>query len=195
MSANENQTPEKKDPLLLDHNYDGIEELDHPLPSYWISGFIISIIFAALYFFYYQIMGAKNLQGEYLDEVTAHQEKMKAMKPEEKPFDEEKLNAILASTECLKKVEEVFVNNCVACHKEKGQGDIGPNLTDEFWINGDGKPAFLHHMVLNGNEANGMPPWKEILSEEEVYNVVAYVRSLKGVKLPGAKEPQGNKYE
>lgn len=195
MSANENQTPEKKDPLLLDHNYDGIEELNHPLPSYWISGFILCICFAGLYFFYYQIMGAKNLRAEYVDELNAYQAKMKAMKPEEKPFNQEQFNAILASKEELKEGEAVFVNNCVACHKDKGQGDIGPNLADEYWINGDGKPPFLHHMVLNGNEVNGMPPWKEILSEREVYYVIAYVQSIKGLKLPGAKEPQGNKYE
>jgi cytochrome c oxidase cbb3-type subunit 3 len=187
---------EARDPLLLDHNYDGIQELDHPLPRWWVTIFSVCIFFAAVYFFYYQIMGGKNLREEYAAELKAHEEKVLAMKPKEAPFSVEKFNAIFASKDELKKGEEVFVNNCVACHKDKAQGDIGPNLTDEYWINGDGnKPEFLHHMVLNGNEEKGMPPWKDVLSEDEIYYAIAYVKSLKGLKLPGAKEPQGEKYE
>lgn len=195
MNQNNKDNNTQKDPLLMDHDYDGIQELDHPLPSYWVAAFVMCIIFAAFYAPYHMLLEGKSLKDEYIAEVKAHEAKMLAQKPPEAPFQIEKFNAFVASKDELKKGEEIFVTNCVACHKEKGQGDIGPNLTDEFWLNGDGKPEFLHHMVMNGNEEKGMPPWKEILSEEEVYHVIAYVQSLKGVKLPGAKAPQGTKYE
>ncbi|MFZ4713186.1 MAG: cbb3-type cytochrome c oxidase N-terminal domain-containing protein [Bacteriovoracaceae bacterium] len=187
---------EIKDPLLLDHNYDGIQELDYPLPRWWVVIFSMCIFFAILYFFYYQVLGAKNLREEYADDIKIHEAKVLALRPKELSFNIEKFNLYLNSKEELKEGEIVFNNNCVACHKEKGQGDIGPNLADEFWLNGNGNdPKFLHQMVMNGNEVNGMPPWKEILTEDEIYHTIAYVKSIKGIKLPDAKAPQGNKYE
>lgn len=193
MSNNEEN---KKDPLLLDHDYDGIQELDHPLPSYWVNGFLMTIVFALLYSMYYWVLHGKSLNEEYQVELKNHEAKMLAQKLPESPFQVEKLNGYLASPHELNEGEKIFVDNCVACHKEKGIGDIGPNLTDEFWINGDGnKPEFLFDMVMNGKEDMGMPPWKEILTEDEVYHVIAYVKNLKGIKLPGAKAAQGNKYE
>lgn len=193
---NNNEDNKNDDPLIMDHEYDGIKELDNPLPNYWVIGFIMTVVFAFLYSFYLIVMNGKTLREEYVAELKTHEEKMLLLKPKESAFNEEKLNSIFKIPGELKRGEEIFVTNCVACHKDQGQGDIGPNLTDEFWINGDGNKAeFLHHMVLNGREENGMPPWKEILSDDEVYHVVAYVKSLKGVKLPEAKAPQGTKYE
>lgn len=196
-NKNENEIKkEVKDPLLMDHEYDGIQELDHPLPSYWVNTFIMTIIFGFFYGSYHFFLNGKSLKEEYIAELKKHEEKMAALKPADTGFNLEKFNAIAASSDEMKKGEEVFVNNCVACHKEKGQGDIGPNLTDEYWINGNGnKPEFLHEIVRNGKEDMGMPPWKDILTEEEIYYTIAYVKNLKGVKLPGAKPPQGNKYE
>lgn len=180
---------------LLEHEYDGIKECDYPLPKWWIMTFVATVIFAIPYYIYYQILGAPNLNAEYQSELKQHLELKEANKPKDEAFNLEKFNAIATNPAELKKGEEIFVNNCVACHKEKGQGDIGPNLTDEFWINRKGSPEDIHFIVTNGVEVNGMPVWKDILSPEDIYHVAAYVKSLKGVKLAGAKEPQGNKVE
>lgn len=180
---------------LLKHEYDGIKECDYPLPRWWVMTFVATVGFAIPYYIYYQILGAPNLRAEYQSELKQHEAIKEANKPKDEAFNIEKFNAIASSSEGLKKGEEVFVNNCVACHKEKGQGDIGPNLTDEYWINKKGTPEDIHYIVTNGVEVNGMPVWKEVLTPDEIYYVAAYVKSLKGVKLPGAKEPQGTKVE
>jgi cytochrome c oxidase cbb3-type subunit 3 len=180
---------------LLNHEYDGIKECDYPLPRWWVMTFVVTVGFAIPYFIYYQILGAPNLRAEYAQELKQHEATKEANKPKDEGFNVEKFNAVAANAEEVKKGEEVFVNNCVACHKEKGQGDIGPNLADEFWINKKGTPEDIHYIVTNGVEVNGMPVWKDVLSPEEIYYVTAYVKTLKGLKLPGAKEPQGNKVE
>ncbi len=130
-----------------------------------------------------------------MDEIASYEAKIKSQKPVDESFNQEKFNALFANNDELKKGEEIYINNCMVCHKDKAQGDIGPNLTDNYWLIGDGSPKAIHAVVANGSEANGMPPWKDTLSDEEIYHVIAYVKSLKGVTLPEAKAPQGQQYE
>lgn len=194
----DNNNKKEKDPLLLDHDYDGIQELDYPLPSWWISTFVICVIFGSFYIFYYQFKPESTLIDEYNRDMAKLQAIKDAHAPKDVGFKVEKFNAIAASPESIKKGEEVFINNCIPCHKEKAQGDIGPNLTDDYWIHGveiAETPEHMIKIVSEGVVDNGMPEWREILNEDEVYSVVAYVKTLKGVKLPGAKAPQGKKIE
>jgi len=195
---NQNQNSnevKKKDPLLLDHNYDGIQELDYPLPSWWVATFALCIMFAIPYFIYYQFMGGASLKDEFNVDMKKMEEIKAANAPKRGIFNAENFQAIIASPTEIKKGEEVFINNCVPCHKDKAQGDIGPNLTDNYWIHDKGEPESLLKIISMGVVDNGMPEWQEILSEEEIYHVAAYVKSLKGTKLPGAKAPQGNKVD
>ncbi len=180
--------------LLLDHSYDGIQELNHPLPSWWSAMFYGGIIFAVGYFAYYQFMGGPSLRDEFKKEyavVAAAQEEFKKQAATYNPEEYAKWN----NAEGLKKGEEVFTNNCVACHLEKGKGDIGPNLTDEYWLWAKGTPETVYPVVFNGIPDNGMPIWSETLSQEEIYQVVAYVQSLHLTHEPGGKAPQGNKVD
>ena len=180
--------------LLLDHNYDGIHELNHPLPSWWNFIFWAAIVFAIGYFIYYQIMSGPSLREEFKKDYAKtmllqddYKKRNSLYKPE--------LYAAAANDEGIKKGAEVFVNNCLPCHAEGGRGDIGPNLTDEFWIVAKSTPDTIYNVVYNGSEANGMPPWGEILSSEEIYQAVSYVMSIKNTHIKGGKAPQGEKID
>jgi cytochrome c oxidase cbb3-type subunit 3 len=185
---------EGEEKILLDHSYDGIQELDNPLPSWWKFTFYVGIAFAAFYFTLYQIMGAPSLRDEFKKEyaeVKAQQDKFNKANG---VFDQVKYEA-LVKTDGVKKGEEIFNTNCVPCHKEKGRGDIGPNLTDEYWLWAKGSPATIYPVVFNGVPQNGMPTWSAVLSNDEIYEVVSYVQSLHNSHQPGGKAPQGNKVD
>lgn len=177
--------------LVLDHSYDGIQELDHPLPSWWQVTFYGGIIFAVIYFIYYQFGPGPTLQ----DEFKAHYAVVAAQQEEYKKslgqFNVEMYTSF-NTPEGIKKGEQVFTDNCVACHLEHGTGDIGPNLTDEYWIHGNGSAETSFPVVFNGVPDMGMPTWSEVLSVEEIYQVVSYIQTLHNKKLKG-KAPQGEK--
>ncbi|MDO9181104.1 MAG: cbb3-type cytochrome c oxidase N-terminal domain-containing protein [Bacteriovorax sp.] len=180
--------------ILLDHSYDGIQELDNPLPSWWKLTFYLGIIFAIFYFILYQVMGAPTLRDEFNKEwaeIVKLQEKFNLANGK---FDEVKFLAIVKD-DGVKKGQLVFETNCTPCHKDKGIGDIGPNLTDEYWINSKGTPATNYTIVFNGVPDKGMPTWSQTLSNDEIYQVVSYVQTLHNTHQPGGKAPQGEKIE
>lgn len=179
---------DKEQDRLLEHDYDGIREYDNPMPRWWLWIFYATIIFVPLY---YVLPGRLGENGgnvaEYEADVAAH----KAAEPPPAPvISAEALVALSKSDEAVKEGKEVFVKNCVACHGPDGGGVIGPNLTDNAWING-GTPDQIHHTIVNGVLAKGMPPWGRLLKPEEVDNVAAYVLSLQGTKPTNPKAPEG----
>lgn len=180
--------------LLLDHSYDGIHEFNNPLPSWWQFTFYGAIIFAIFYFIFYHMLGGPSLREEFSKDYA----KIEAIKAEEAKksgaFDLAAYEVIVKN-DGIKKGEVIFTDNCVSCHKEKGIGDIGPNLTDEYWLWAKGTPETIFPVVFNGVPQNGMPVWSEILTKEEIYQVVAYVQTLHNTHLPNGKAPQGNKVE
>ena len=179
--------------LLLDHNYDGIHEFDNPLPSWWQFTFYGGLVFAVLYFLFYVVLGGPSLHDEFKEDY-ARIETIKALdKKNNKEFDMVVYQEYLKH-DGVKRGEVIFNTNCVACHKEKGVGDIGPNLTDEYWLWAKGTPETIFPVVYNGVLQNGMPVWSEVLSKEEIYLAVAYVMSLHNTHVPGGKAPQGTKY-
>jgi cytochrome c oxidase cbb3-type subunit 3 len=180
--------------LLLDHSYDGIHEFNHPLPSWWQFTFYGGIIFAIFYFTFYQILGGPTLRDEFKKDYAVIEAKQEALKKTTSAFDPAHYAEILKN-DGVKKGEVVFNTNCVACHKEKGIGDIGPNLTDEYWLWAKGTPETIYPTVFNGVPQNGMPTWSETISSDEIYQAVAYVMTLHNTHLPGGKAPQGNKVD
>lgn len=179
--------------LLLDHNYDGIHELDSPLPRWWQITFYGGIAFAVFYFILFQIMGAPSLRDEFKKSYAQILEIQEKFKREHGAFDPVKFQAIVAA-DGVKKGEAIFTANCIPCHKEKGIGDIGPNLTDEYWINAQGTPATIFPVVYNGVPDRGMPTWSQTISTDEIYQVVSYVQTLHNTHQPGGKAPQGQKW-
>jgi cytochrome c oxidase cbb3-type subunit 3 len=180
--------------LLLDHNYDGLQELNHPLPFWWQATFYGGIIFGILYIGYYIFGGGPSLRDEFSKDYAVIAAKLEEFKQKESQFDPA-VFATYNNPEGIAKGLEVFTNNCVACHLEGGRGDIGPNLTDDHWINTKGTPETNYPIVFNGVVANGMPVWSEVLSKEEIYQVVAYVQTLHHTFVKDGKAPQGEKVE
>lgn len=177
---------------LLDHNYDGIHELDYPLPRWWIIIFVVCVIHSAMYFAYYHLAGAPGLKEVYKTESVTWAMKNKASQTVNGPagFTEDELNAVLAADGVTKGLA-TYQSTCLSCHGEGGKGGIGPNLADNFWINGKGTGADIHKAITDGIPAKGMPAWGATLGPQVVYELTAYVQSLKGTNPPEAKAPQG----
>ena len=179
--------------LVLDHDYDGIQELNHPLPSWWSGIWAISIVFAAIYFMYYIMMDGPTLRDEYKKEYAKVREVIDAEKAKSGNFDVEEFNTFVAENDGIKNGAIVYEENCLSCHAEGGGGDIGPNLTDKHWKNITAFEAKnIYSVVFKGVEDNGMPAWGEMLSKEELMSVVSFVMSLQGTTPPEAKEPEGD---
>jgi cytochrome c oxidase cbb3-type subunit 3 len=177
--------------LLIDHAYDDIQELNHPLPSWWNTIWGISIIFSAGYFVYYQFMGGPTLKEEFHKDYQVVLAKQAEFKKRESGFNQDYYAKIVAE-KGVQKGKEVFEVNCVPCHAAGGVGDVGPNLTDDHWLIAKGTPDTIYSVIFNGSEANGMPIWSEMISKDEIYQAVAYVMTFHNTFKKG-KEPQGEK--
>lgn len=188
---------EKAGPTIQGHKYDGIREYDNPMPGWWVWLFIGSIAFAPIYMLGINQFGFIDSYEDNLAESQAElaeiREVYEATGPSFKT-DAGALREYAADPLMVASGAETFTTLCVACHGDKGQGLIGPNLTDEFWING-GSEEDIYRNISEGVPANGMPAWNLSLSEEEMAGAMAYVISLGGTNPEGAKEPQGEPYE
>ncbi len=185
---------EKEADIMLDHNYDGIRELDNSLPPWWKWGFIVTIIFAVVYMISYHVSGTGKLQlQEYKDELTQAQiAKEERIKISGENVNEENVIA-LTDVNRLTEGKNIFDKNCVACHLADGGGQVGPNLTDDFWIHGGGiKNIFA--TITNGVPAKGMISWKTQLSPKQMQQVASFILTLHGTIPLVAKEPQGDKW-
>jgi len=186
--------PQPTDPLL-DHNYDGIQEFDNPMPKWWLWIFYATIAYAALYAlnFVPGLGAGPGRIASYEAEVEAARARYAAAAPQPAaPVDDATLLALARDPQALAAGKEVFVSACASCHREDGGGSIGPNLTDDYWLHG-ARPMQLHATVVNGVLDKGMPAWNEALTPEQVARVVAYVTTLHDTRPANPKEPQGTK--
>jgi cytochrome c oxidase cbb3-type subunit 3 len=186
----DSETKVNEEHRLEGHTYDGIEELDHPLPKWWTNLFYLTIFFSLGYFAYYGTGEGPSL----LEEYQQHQHQLEltelAQLAKMKVLTEPELRAFLKEPTRLKNGQGIFQTRCASCHGAEGQGGIGPNLTDEYWIHG-GKMTDILQVVTKGVLDKGMPPWGGVLSQDELHSVVAFVKSLKGTHPPNPKAPQG----
>jgi cytochrome c oxidase cbb3-type subunit 3 len=181
---------EKDQDKVLDHNYDGIEEFDNPLPRWWLMTFYGAIVFSFFYVAHYHFGPGWSPEQELAAGLEKVQQAELASQKEDPPPTEEYLLALLAPAK-KEEAKKIFLEKCASCHADDGGGQIGPNLTDKFWINGEGKILEILKVVSDGVPEKGMPPWKSMLKKEDLQLAVAYVHSLKGVKPKNPKEPQG----
>jgi cytochrome c oxidase cbb3-type subunit 3 len=193
MNNNEVKLDVKEDEkhLLIDHSYDNIQELNHPLPSWWNTIWGISIVFGLGYWVYYTFLGGPSLKDEFHEEYKVVLVRQEEFKKRESAFSQDYYAKII-SDGGVNKGKEVFEMNCVPCHAEGGTGDVGPNLTDDHWIIAKGTPETIYGVVFHGSEANGMPVWSEMISKDEIYQAVAYVQTFHNTFKKG-KEAQGVK--
>jgi cytochrome c oxidase cbb3-type subunit 3 len=181
---------EKEADILLDHDYDGIRELDNALPPWWKYGFYITILIAVIYIFNFHVWGiGKNPEQEYAEEMLEGKRIEEFYKAKTKNLVDEN-NVVISDAAGIETGKTMFTQSCVACHGTKGEGGIGPNLTDKFWIHG-GSMNNIYNTIKIGYPEKGMQSWQTMLSPVQMKNLASYVKSIIGTNPPNAKAPQG----
>lgn len=185
---------EQEETIMLDHDYDGIKELDNNLPPWWKYGFYLTILIGIVYLINYHIMGTAPLQKEeYLRSVKkAELEVAEFMKKSANNVDENTVK-LLTSASDLAAGKDAFIATCAACHGRAGEGGVGPNLTDEYWVHG-GSVKDIFKTIKYGWPDKGMKSWKDDFSPMQIAQMTSFIRSLKGTNPPNQKEKQGELY-
>lgn len=183
---------EKEKDIVLDHDYDGIRELDNVLPPWWVYMFYATVIFAVVYLVRYEIFDGTNQIEEYEIAVAKAEKQIAQYQAENKDLINIDNVELLTDESDLAAGKEIYMQSCVACHKESGGGGIGPNLTDEYFILGGGIKNIFNTVSEGGRSGKGMIPWKTQLSPLEIAQVASYVITLEGTNPPDGKEPEGD---
>lgn len=179
--------------VATDHNYDGIVELDNSLPPWWVYLFYGTIAFAIVYLVYFNYFDGPTQKMEYDTEVAqALMKKNEFLKKAAASVDETSV-VVLSDDASIAKGKGSFVTKCAACHGQNGEGLVGPNLTDEYWIHGGGiKDIFK--TIKYGWPEKGMISWESQIQPMEMQQIASFIYSLKGSNPANAKAPQGTIY-
>jgi len=187
----DSSTAAPTDPLT-GHEYDGIAEYDNPMPTWWRRIFWATFFFSIGYYVHFQLTGnGASVEQTYAADMQAQREKMAAAALGQQ-IDETALARLMADPLMMKDAAAIFKVRCMQCHADRGQGNIGPNLTDDHWIYGVGQLTELFEVVTNGRPLKGMPTWSKTLRPVEVAQVAAYVGTLRNTNVPG-RPPQGTR--
>jgi cytochrome c oxidase cbb3-type subunit 3 len=190
------KTIEQESDVMLDHNYDGIRELDNVLPPWWVYLFYGTIIFGAIYIVRYQIMDGNNQVQEFQTEMQeAKVAVAEYLKTAPDMMSKEKVTLLTDATS-LAAGKAIYTANCVACHRPDGGGQIGPNLTDDYWILGGGIKNVFNTVMEGGRDGKGMVAWKASIKPSDIQKVASYVLSLQGTNPKDAKptEPEAKEW-
>lgn len=174
---------------VLDHDYDGIQEYDNRLPNWWLYTLYGAIVFALGYWIYYQTFSVGRMPVQNLVAANAKAARLQLERMGEAELTDESLTLVSQVPERVTAGRAVFTQFCVVCHGEQGQGNVGPNLTDGYWIHG-AAPTNIWTTVTNGVPAKGMAAWGNQLGPARVQDVVAYVLTIRNTNVPG-KAPEG----
>ena len=179
--------------LLIAHDYDGIQELDNPIPAWFMYLFYGSIIFGVGYLLNYHVFKTGQLQyAEYRTEMAQADIAKKVFLSKQANRVDENTVKLAHDPAIIASGQAIFKTTCAPCHGEHAQGNVGPNLTDDYWLHG-GKISDLFKTIKYGVLAKGMPTWEKQLSPKQISDVANYIESLHGSNPAGAKEPQGTK--
>lgn len=182
---------EQEKDIDLGHDYDGIRELDNRLPPWWLWGFYITIVFAVVYLWRYHVSETAPLsQEEFEISVKRGEAEVQAYLKKKGESVNENTVTLLADANDLAGGQKIYTTSCVACHGAKGEGGVGPNLTDNYWLHGaDIKDVFK--TIKYGVDGKGMAAWQSVYSPKQLAQVASYIKSLHGTNPPNGKEPQG----
>lgn len=179
----------KEKDVIRPYVVDGIQEYDNPMPPWWVAMFYITIIFGVVYLFWVHVLGRNTLDSELKLDQARHAERQANLASVQGAaagsFEDRAKDPELVSSG-----KEVFSTNCAPCHGAHGEGVVGPNLADKFWLNG-GKPVDVVRVITKGVPAKGMVAWENILSPGKIEAVAAFVLSLQGTNPPNGKAPEG----
>ncbi len=182
---------EREADILLDHDYDGIRELDNPLPPWWKYGFYITIGIAIVYLLNYEVLGyGKNPTQEYNEEMAKAKIQMEEYAAKSGNTIDEN-NIKMPDADGLAKGKEIFTTTCWPCHGKLGEGGVGPNLTDNYWIH-KGSLNDIYLSIKHGYPDKGMQAWGKTFSAKEINDLAGYIKTLKGSNPPNGKAPQGD---
>jgi cytochrome c oxidase cbb3-type subunit 3 len=175
------------------HEVDGIEEYDNKLPNWWLYTLYGAIVFSVAYWFHYHVGGFGDLppaayQAEMDRAAAAEAARVKAAGV----ITPETLATLSRDKQTVSQGQQVFVSTCAPCHRQDGGGNVGPNLTDEYWLHG-GAPDKIYKTITEGVPAKGMPAWGPQLGADRVQAVTAYVLTLRGSNVSNGKAPQGER--
>ena len=196
--ANKRVDIEDEESIILEHNYDGIRELDNHLPPWWSYLFYATIVFGIFYVILYHVTDTLPLQEEEyaieMAEATAMAEmRLAEAQASGTAFSEADLE-LSTDANILASGAKIYSQQCAVCHKADGGGSIGPNLTDDYWIHG-GDIQSVYTTIKVGVPDKGMISWEAMLSPEKMRDVANYIKSIRGTNPPGAKASQGTLYE
>ncbi len=186
---------EQEEDILLDHNYDGIKELDNHLPPWWKGLFYLTIVYGVIYIMIFHVFKTAPLQEEkYANEIAAA-DALKASKAADLVVDFDE-NTVTATTDAVELAsgQQFFEAQCAVCHKKDGGGLAGPNLTDQYWKHG-GSMSDIYKVIKNGVPNTAMISWESQLNPLRMRNLASYVLTLQGTNPPGALPPDGELYE
>ncbi|WP_242094623.1 cbb3-type cytochrome c oxidase N-terminal domain-containing protein [Aestuariivivens sediminicola] len=182
---------EEEGEIILDHNYDGIKELDNSLPPWWLYGFYATIIFAGIYLLRFHVFDGAGQFDELETELAEARMAIEEYKKTAKDLVDVNTVEVLTEASDLNAGKSIFQTNCVACHMADGGGGIGPNLTDQYWILGGDIKSIFQTVSEGGRSGKGMIAWKQQLKPLEIAQVSSYVLTFQGTTPANPKDPEG----
>lgn len=184
---------EKEADILLDHDYDGIRELDNSLPPWWKYGFYATIMVAFVYMFIYHVSGeGKDQMQEYATEMEKARIEKEAYEANNKDKVDEN-NIPMAGAAGIAEGKDIFTTKCWACHGKAGEGGAGPNLTDDYWIH-KGSLTDIYHSIKTGYQDKGMQSWAKEFTPKQISYIASFIKTLHGTNPPNGKAPQGDMF-
>ncbi|MEZ4965946.1 MAG: cbb3-type cytochrome c oxidase N-terminal domain-containing protein [Saprospiraceae bacterium] len=182
---------EREEEITFHHAYDGIRELDNRLPPWWVNLFFLTVVWAFGYMYYYHWGGdgLSSTERYNLEVETAKKELAVALAGRANAVDESNVTA-LTDGSSLGEGELIFKNTCAACHGQQGEGGIGPNFADEYWLHGGGIKN-IFKTIKYGVPDKGMISWQAQLKPTDMQKVASYILTLQGTNPPNQKAPQG----
>jgi cytochrome c oxidase cbb3-type subunit 3 len=184
---------EREQEIMFEHDYDGIKELDNKVPPWFNILFYGTIVFGIIYLLVFHVFHLEPLSaGEYVEEVRAADLQRQELIRTGAFVNEDNVKQ-LTDPASIQAGKDIFMKNCTPCHGMNGEGIIGPNLTDDYWINGGGIKN-IFKTIKYGVPAKGMITWQNLLNPKQIEEAASYVMSLHGTNPPNGKPPEGNLY-
>jgi cytochrome c oxidase cbb3-type subunit III len=177
--------------ILLDHDYDGIKELDNSLPPWWKYGFYFTVFVGIIYMVRFHVLHAgPTPEQEYNKEMKIAAAEVEEYRKKSNDMVDEK-TVTMGDAAAIERGKKIFTSNCFACHGAKGEGGVGPNLTDDYWLHG-GTINEVFRTIKFGVPEKGMQSWEKTYSPSQIKDLASFVKSLKGTNPPNPKAPQGD---
>ncbi len=193
----EDKTPLYEDKVIEGYEYDGITEYDNPCPPWLMYIFYFTALLAVFYTGYHFGSSSRDevLEAYAIKLKEAQTQTETSVSTQQPEVSESELLVLLDDPAVLAEGVEIFGELCALCHGESGEGMIGPNLIDNYWLHGKGKISDIAISIRSGIPDNGMAAWADRIPEQQILHVAAYIKSVQGTTVEDAKEPDGELVE